>query len=725
MGASSLGAGAEAGALSMARAISNRHSTIRNPQSVAESRWRWLTNPWLHVALILLVAGFFRLWQIGQFPPGLFGDEATDGLDALDVLRGHGAVFFPANFGREGLHIWIVAAAFRLLGVTPLALRLPSALAGILTALATYWLGRELATAALRSAARTPTESPRPFARYVAGILPMVAALYLSTSYWHIHFSRFGIRGVFTPLCAALAFAAFWRAVNVEYSRSAAQQRSATAVWFAISGLFLGLGAHFYTASRFLPIFLGGYLVLQWIAAALTRRPQEAILPRHWRAVILLYAVAAVVFAPLGWYFLTHPGSFSQRASAVSAFGGGHPWATMAQAGWANILQFFLPGRGDMAQFYNLPGRPVFDVLTAALALVGIGVLLWRWRQGWALFLLTWWPALLVPSFLATDRYPTLPRVLGTIPGVYFFPAVGLAALAWMSAQIINRIRRQERSGLGVAVPVLICAAALLVHAGSSYHDYFQVWGPSPATFDAFEGDMAAASDWLAAHPASGHVYLSSDIYRHPTFMLLHEHATVLTYFEHQDPALSWFDASAALPLPPAGQPATYLLAANPSPVGAAGKFLIDMANLRGQIDGPDGQPALLVMELPADAAWPEQPLAAPVRFSPALTLVSAGWERIVGGQPMLRLRWQTDGPVPQDWPGYRLEIVNGQGSQTVPFDAFRAAEWVAGGQFVSWHKGAFDGKPGQLRLRLVRADGGQPLTSTDAPDGWRTVTVQ
>ncbi len=119
---------------------STQHAT-RNTQHAGRA---WLHNPWLHVAIIVLVAGFFRLWLIGRIPPGLFGDEATDGLDALDVLAGRGAVFFPANYGREGLHMWIVAGMFRLLGVTPLALRLPSAIAGILTAVATYWLGREL-----------------------------------------------------------------------------------------------------------------------------------------------------------------------------------------------------------------------------------------------------------------------------------------------------------------------------------------------------------------------------------------------------------------------------------------------------------------------------------------------------------------------------------------------------------------------------------------------------
>ena len=65
---------------------------------MTEKTRKLLTNHWLQLALILAVAAFFRLWQIDALPPGLFGDEATDGLDALDILAGRGAIFFPANY---------------------------------------------------------------------------------------------------------------------------------------------------------------------------------------------------------------------------------------------------------------------------------------------------------------------------------------------------------------------------------------------------------------------------------------------------------------------------------------------------------------------------------------------------------------------------------------------------------------------------------------------------
>ena len=147
-----------------------------------------------------------------------------------------------------------------------------------------------------------------------------------------------------------------------------------------------------------------------------------------------LYAVAALVFAPLGLYFLRTPGSLTQRASAVSLanpeISGGDPLGRLMQAAAANLMQFFWPGAGNPARFYNLPGRPVFDLLTAAFVLAGLVLCLWALRRGSSphLFLLLWFPAMLVPTFLAVDRFPTLPRALGVLPGIYFFPAIALGS---------------------------------------------------------------------------------------------------------------------------------------------------------------------------------------------------------------------------------------------------------------------------------------------------------
>ena len=141
------------------------------------------------------------------------------------------------------------------------------------------------------------------------------------------------------------------------------------------------------------------------------RRPDRskyapALLTRAFGPIVGLYAVAALVFAPLGLYFLRTPGSLTQRASAVSLanpeISGGDPLGRLMQAAAANLMQFFWPGAGDPARFYNLPGRPVFDLLTAAFVLAGLALCLWALRRGSSphLFLLLWFPVMLVPTFL-------------------------------------------------------------------------------------------------------------------------------------------------------------------------------------------------------------------------------------------------------------------------------------------------------------------------------------
>ena len=77
--------------------------------------------------LALLVSGLLRFWLLDQIPPGLFRDEAHNGLDALKVLQGDHALFFPANNGREPFYIYLTALAVALFGQTTFAVRAAAA----------------------------------------------------------------------------------------------------------------------------------------------------------------------------------------------------------------------------------------------------------------------------------------------------------------------------------------------------------------------------------------------------------------------------------------------------------------------------------------------------------------------------------------------------------------------------------------------------------------------
>ena len=650
----------------------------------------------LGLLIVLLVAAFYRLWQLPSIPPGLFGDEAADALDALDVLAGRGQVFFPANFGREGLHMWILAATFKLLGVTPFAMRLPSALAGIVTALATYWLGYELFIAPLPANA-----DDWDFQK--AWIITLAAGLFTAISFWHVHFSRFGIRGVFTTTFTALTMAALWRAIHRQ-----------SWAWWALAGLFMGLGAHFYTASRFIPLFAGLFLG-GWALLSLARPRGPARLAHPQNFVFgsaLFFAISALVFAPLGFYFLSHPGSFTQRAGEVSAFQHGFSLETlkiMGRAAGLNLLQFIAPGHGDVARFYNLTGRAVFMPLTAGLALLGLGVSLRRWRQPVYAFLLLWFAVLVSPSFLAVDRAPTLPRVLGVIPGVFFFPAIGLGALlSWV------RARWQLKTPWLAAIAALF----ILAPASQTYHDYFHVWGPSSETQEAFQQDVITMWRWLEENPAPGPLYISSGLYKHLSFIVLYEQVPTTEFFTRQDPNLHWFDARRAWPLPPSGSDATIL----------AGNSALPPADVQALL-------GIQLDELPGGSAYRAttrvslSPMPVAVWVHPQLGLIEQVVIPPAAGQPqglMLQV-WRTTGPLPDEFEPWQIQsaLLDAAGQQIVQVSdemGLRPAEWPANGIFITWQRITWpaDATIAGTTLRVV-PNQRPPLQPQGAPEGWIT----
>ena len=100
---------------------------------------RWLLP--LTALLMLGIAAYLRLWQLGAVPAFFHFDEGNNGADALRVLAGEHALFFGANRGREGLIVYGVAAFTALLGRSMLAARLTGALASTLAVVALFWLG--------------------------------------------------------------------------------------------------------------------------------------------------------------------------------------------------------------------------------------------------------------------------------------------------------------------------------------------------------------------------------------------------------------------------------------------------------------------------------------------------------------------------------------------------------------------------------------------------------
>ena len=385
------------------------------------------------------MAAALRLYSLVRWPPGLYHDEAFNGLDALHVIDGQRPVFFEANNGREPLFIYLAALSVSVFGRSPFALRFVAAMLGTLTIPAAYatareWLGRRVA---------------------------LLSALLTGITFWHLNLSRVGFRAVSLPLLAALCVWFVMRALR--------RNRLSD---FAVAGVFLGLSMYAYLAARFLPIVLGA-----WIAYKLWRG--QRINRQGW---ILLLAVALLTALPLLAYAVQHVQVFVERAAQVSIFNPaihqGDPWGTW----WRHLSKTLLMfnWRGDFIPRHNLPYRPVFDPAMGVFFLLGVGVSLHRAsRQDGYGLLLIYVAVMLLPTTLAEDA-PHFLRAVGVLPVLLCFPAVGVEAF-WHTLQ--TQLSKQ----------VAWAAIALLLglSLSATVRDYFVAHVQSEAVYYNFEAGAA------------------------------------------------------------------------------------------------------------------------------------------------------------------------------------------------------------------------------------------
>ncbi|MEA3407197.1 MAG: glycosyltransferase family 39 protein [Chloroflexota bacterium] len=337
--------------------------------------------------VVTAVAALLRSWAIGTLPPGLYRDEAYNGLDALRVLQGHRPLFFEANNGREPLYIYMLAASVAAWGRSPGALRLVSALVGIVSVPAFYWLGRVL------------------FDRTVATVSGFLAAVTI----WTLNLSRVAFRvGTMLPLMA-LALTFLWRGLRHRRRKA-----------MTLAGVCYGLTFYTYLAARFSVIFLLFFVIY----SALWHR--DLLWTQGW---LLFGALAIVVAAPLGIYFLSHWRDTLLRAGQVSIFdpdiSGGDPWGTLLRHVGRTALGFVY--RGDFIPRHNVPLRAVFNPFVGLAFVAGVGLAVARARREPACgLILIWLITMSLPTILAEDA-PHMLRGAGVLPVLFLFPALAFA----------------------------------------------------------------------------------------------------------------------------------------------------------------------------------------------------------------------------------------------------------------------------------------------------------
>ena len=137
---------------------------------------KFFLKNWLLI-VILVTASFLRTYKLNQVPISLFGDELDVDYHALSILktsRDYSGNFIPFHFQslaewRTPLYLYSAVPTVSLFGISPLGVRLPAAIYGILGVFGIYLLVKQL----------TKKES-----------LGLITGFLLAVNPWHLQYSR-------------------------------------------------------------------------------------------------------------------------------------------------------------------------------------------------------------------------------------------------------------------------------------------------------------------------------------------------------------------------------------------------------------------------------------------------------------------------------------------------------------------------------------------------------
>lgn len=401
---------------------------------------------WVLPVALTAAALFLRLYRLHELAPGIASDEGYDALRALEVLQGSHALVFG---DREGLGIYAMALSIDFLGRTPLALRLPTALASVSTVFVIFWLGHLLFGW---------DESGRE-KRWRGLVVGGIAAGLLAISLGQTILGRTSYRSSFLPLFLALCLAWLWWGWT--------RRR-----WWgiALAGACAGVLPYTYSPARFIPflfLFFGISFLVPIRSATWSRIRAE--LP----GAAIFTGVAGLVAAPIIYHYIRNPAIFlNSRIQSLFIFGGDQDASVVSQAGSlaANVSEHvsalsFRVMAGCCSPFDHSVTLNMWEAFFFWLG-VGTAVRQWKRRPAYRLLLL-WVGLLLLPAFLAEGG--STMRMVGAVPAIYLLVASGMWEMFQWTA---------SRMPVGTNRWAFVCSGvislAIVVQGTVNYQAYFR-----------------------------------------------------------------------------------------------------------------------------------------------------------------------------------------------------------------------------------------------------------
>lgn len=399
----------------------------------------------LIATLILCIAALLRLWEFTTLPLGLHQEEIID-IRLTDNVRQTGIqVFYDlGDGGREGIYPTTLATAIGFFGRGQVGYHMLSLFLSLITLALVYALTKRLYghTAALGAMGLLAFSFfPNLLSRQV-GRETLLPALVI---------------GVLLAL--ALALPVYWR------NRSPQTQTTA----FAALGLLLGMSFYLHPAGLMMPLLALLFVIYMLFRGRLNRSALSYISFTALMTLIIAtpYLIASIRNPELG--------------GAIRLLEGLSPNAP-------NLLERFFLGigaiglQGDRNPIYNLPGRPLFDPISALLIGGGLIVALRYFRKPrYAILIIA--TSIALPLAVFSPDSPSFIAFASALPVLAMLFGLGAASLIKWS-----RVSRP--------IAFLFLGLLFVGNIGWTTRDLIFTWRSLPTVQTAYSSPIAQLADW-------------------------------------------------------------------------------------------------------------------------------------------------------------------------------------------------------------------------------------
>jgi hypothetical protein len=424
--------------------------------------------------IIVIIAVFFRLYNIQTTPPGFYPDEAiyaNNGVEAWET--NNFKIFYPENYGREGLWPNIIGFFILYFGHEPWIPRIIAAIFGIFTVIGTYFLTFQLF-------------SQITYRQISVRIIAFLAAFFIATSFWHINFSRIGFRAIMAPFFLVWGMYYCLKALNTNLDHYPSypsnyekkNKYSKTIIYSLLGGLFYGLGFNTYIAYRATPILFFIVFLFYWLKEKQNRR-------QIFYGVFFFLISTFITAAPLGLYFLKNNQDFFGRTNQISIFNSPTPLKNLGINIIKTIGMFYFSG--DQNWRHNIAGKPLLFwpinlFFTLGLILSIYSIIRKKIFECLPfIILLSWIIIVTLPVIISNEGIPHALRAILMIPPIFILAGYG----GFRFFQYFVNLLQFKTKSINKFF-LFIVAIILIQLIIQTYYSYFIVWGQNTHVREAF-----------------------------------------------------------------------------------------------------------------------------------------------------------------------------------------------------------------------------------------------